>query len=319
MKFEHEPVLLEECLQGLQIRPCGTYVDGTLGGAGHSGEILKRLNEGMLIGIDRDENAIRAATQRLGALQEDGKPAFKVLRGNFHDVKELLRGIGLTSIDGMLLDLGVSSHQLDERERGFSYHDDAPLDMRMDQSQQFSAKELVNSWPLQEISRVLRDYGEEKWAVQIARVIVDRRKKVPIETTAQLVDIIDAAIPKKVRAKDGSHPARRSFQALRIAVNDELTPLNAALEDAVSLLKPGGRLCVIAFHSLEDRIVKNCFRRLVNPCECPPEFPVCVCGKKAQIKQITRKPITAGAEELERNPRARSATLRIAEKLVVEE
>ena len=319
MKFEHEPVLLEECLQGLEIRPGGTYVDGTLGGAGHSREILRHLDdEGLLIGIDRDENAILAATERLKALQQGAKPSFKVRRGNFHDVKILLGEIGISAIDGMLLDLGVSSHQLDERERGFSYHDDAPLDMRMDRSQSFSAKELVNSWDVREIGRVLRDYGEEKWAVQIARVIVDRRKRQPIETTAQLVDIIDAAIPKKVRAKDGSHPARRSFQALRIAVNDELAPLNNALEDAVSLLKPGGRLCVIAFHSLEDRIVKNCFRRLANPCECPPGFPVCVCGKKAQIKQITRKPITASAEELERNPRARSATLRIAEKLAVE-
>lgn len=315
MEFEHKPVLLDECLEGLNIRPQGVYVDGTLGGAGHSMEILKRLDGGELIGIDRDQDALRAATQRLNALNQAHGAGLHILRGNFHDVRALLSSVGIEKIDGMLLDLGVSSYQLDARERGFSYHADAPLDMRMDQSQPLTAREIVNTWDAQEIARILRDYGEEKWAVQIARVIEDRRKLRPIETTGDLVDIIDAAIPRKFRAKDGSHPARRSFQALRIAVNDELAPLEAALEDIVDLLKPGGRLCVIAFHSLEDRIVKNCFKRLQNPCTCPPRLPVCVCGKKPVIRLINRKPITAGEEELKQNPRARSATLRIAEKL----
>lgn len=315
MEFEHKPVLLDECLEGLDIRPQGVYVDGTLGGAGHSMEILKRLDGGELIGIDRDQDALRAATQRLNALNQAHGAGLHILRGNFHDVRALLSSVGIEKIDGMLLDLGVSSYQLDARERGFSYHADAPLDMRMDQSQPLTAREIVNTWDAQEIVRILRDYGEEKWAVQIARVIEDRRKLRPIETTGDLVDIIDAAIPRKFRAKDGSHPARRSFQALRIAVNDELAPLEAALEDIVDLLKPGGRLCVIAFHSLEDRIVKNCFKRLQNPCTCPPRLPVCVCGKKPVIRLINRKPITAGEEELKQNPRARSATLRIAEKL----
>lgn len=315
MEFEHKPVLLDECLEGLDIRPQGVYVDGTLGGAGHSMEILKRLDGGELIGIDRDQDALRAATQRLNALNQAHRAGLHILRGNFHDVRVLLSSVGIEKIDGMLLDLGVSSYQLDARERGFSYHADAPLDMRMDQSQPLTAREIVNTWDAQEIARILRDYGEEKWAVQIARVIEDRRKLRPIETTGDLVDIIDAAIPRKFRAKDGSHPARRSFQALRIAVNDELAPLEAALEDIVDLLKPGGRLCVIAFHSLEDRIVKNCFKRLQNPCTCPPRLPVCVCGKKPVIRLINRKPITAGEEELKQNPRARSATLRIAEKL----
>lgn len=315
MEFEHKSVLLSECLDGLNIRPQGVYVDGTLGGAGHSMEILKRLNGGTLVGIDRDQDALQAAGARLNALNQTGQTRLCVLRGNFHDVRKLLASVDIAAIDGMLLDLGVSSHQLDVRERGFSYHADAPLDMRMDQSQSLTAREIVNTWDAQDIARILRDYGEEKWAVQIARVIEDRRKLAPIETTGALVNLIDAAIPKKFRAKDGSHPARRSFQALRIAVNDELEPLEGALEDIVSLLKPGGRLCVIAFHSLEDRIVKNCFKRLQNPCTCPPRLPVCVCGKKPVIRLVNRKPITAGAEELKQNPRARSATLRIAEKL----
>ena len=309
MEFSHEPVLLEECMDGLNIRPDGIYVDGTLGGGGHSSQILKRLGEdGRLIGIDRDGDAIAAATARLG---EDSR--FQALRGNFHDVKQLLNSIGVSRIDGMLLDLGVSSYQLDNRARGFSYQGDAPLDMRMDASQPFSARELVNEWPEKDIARVIREYGEENWAAQIARVLCDRRKLAPIETTSQLVDVIDAAIPKKVRARDGSHPARRTFQALRIAVNDELKPLERALDDFASLLKPGGRLCVIAFHSLEDRVVKTTFHRLAHPCTCPPSFPVCVCGKKPTVTLITRKPITASDGELEENPRARSATLRIAE------
>ena len=310
MEFSHEPVLLEECMQGLAIRPGGIYVDGTLGGGGHSSEILKRLgSDGRLIGIDRDGDAIAAATARL-----NGDKRFCALRGNFHDVKQLLASIGIEHIDGMLLDLGVSSYQLDEGSRGFSYHADALLDMRMDRSQAFSARDVVNNYSVQELTRVLRDWGEENWAAQIARVICDRRKNAPIQTTGQLVDIIDAAIPAKFRRKDGAHPARRTFQALRIEVNDELGPLKQALEDAVSLLNDGGRLCVIAFHSLEDRIVKQTFRTLQHPCTCPPSFPVCVCGKKPLGRSKTGKPITAGKEELERNPRARSATLRVFER-----
>lgn len=311
-EFKHKPVLLTECLEGLRIRPDGVYVDGTLGGGGHSSEIARRLTTGTLIGIDRDMDAIRAAEARVREATPPGA-AFRALHGNFHDAKALLQSAGIEKIDGALLDLGVSSYQLDNRARGFSYQADAPLDMRMDASQPFSARELVNEWPEKDIARVIREYGEENWAAQIARVLCDRRKRAPIETTLQLVDVIDAAIPKKVRARDGSHPARRTFQALRIAVNDELKPLEQALDDFASLLKPGGRLCVIAFHSLEDRVVKTTFHRLANPCTCPSSFPVCVCGKTPTVRLITRKPINASETELEENPRARSATLRIAE------
>ena len=315
MDFHHLPVLLNECLDGLDIQPTGVYLDCTLGGAGHSSEILKRLDAGgTLVGIGRDVDAIEAATARIEALRAPGR--FVALRGNFHDAPALLEEAKIDrSLDGILIDLGVSSHQLDVRERGFSYHDDAPLDMRMDQSQALCARDIVNGWSEDELNRILRDYGEEKWARQIARVICDRRKQTPVETTSQLVDIVDAAIPKKFRQGDGSHPARRTFQALRIAVNDELEPLEPALRTLVGLLAPGGRLCVITFHSLEDRIVKNAFRSMADPCTCPKSFPVCVCGKKPTVKLITRKPVTASAEELEQNPRARSASLRIAEKL----
>ena len=269
----------------------------------------------MSIGIDRDANAIEAASARMAALE--GSARFVALRGNFHDAKALLAGIGVTKVDGILADLGVSSHQLDVRERGFSYHDDAPLDMRMDQSQEWSAYDVVNTWSEDELNRIIRDFGEENWARQIARVICDRRKAAPIERTSQLVAIIDAAIPKKFRAKDGSHPARRTFQALRIAVNDELTPLEPALNDLADLLNPGGRLCVITFHSLEDRIVKNAFRTMADPCICPKNMPICVCGRKPTVKLVSRKPITASAEELAANPRSRSASLRVIEKLEV--
>ena len=310
VEFSHEPVLLGECMQNLAIRPEGVYVDGTLGGGGHSAAILERLGPGgRLIGIDRDGDAIAAATARLG-----GDERFTALRGNFHDAAELLGALGVRRIDGMLLDLGVSSYQLDEGARGFSYHADAPLDMRMDRSQALTARTVVNEYSQEELARVLREWGEENWAVQIARVICDRRRAHPIETTGELVDVIDAAIPAKVRRRDGSHPARRTFQALRIEVNDELGPLKQALEDAARLLSPGGRLCVIAFHSLEDRIVKQTFRTLQNPCVCPPSFPVCVCGRRPLGRQLTGKPITASPEELERNPRARSATLRVFER-----
>ena len=313
MDFHHISVLLNECLDGLDIKPEGTYVDCTLGGAGHSSEIFKRLKGGEHFGIDRDADAIEAATARMEGLNPNAR--FTAIRGNFHDAKELLAAQGVTEIDGVLADLGVSSHQLDVRERGFSYHDEAPLDMRMDQSQPLSAREIVNSWSEDELNRIFRDYGEEKWARQIARVICDRRKENPIETTKDLVAIIDAAIPKKFRSKDGSHPARRTFQALRIAVNDELDPLEPAIQDLVDMLKPGGRIAIITFHSLEDRIVKNCFRNLADPCTCPKSMPVCVCGKKPVIKLVSRKPITASDEELEFNPRSRSASLRVAEKL----
>ena len=305
MEFHHLPVLLNECLDGLNIRPDGTYLDCTLGGAGHSSEIFLRLHGGRLIGIDRDSDAIEAAGARMAALNGDAE--FTAIRGNFHDAPALLAGIGVRRVDGILADLGVSSHQLDVRERGFSYHDDAPLDMRMDTSQALSAREIVNTWSEDEINRILRDYGEENWSRQIARVICDRRRENPIETTGALVSIIDAAIPKKFRSKDGSHPARHTFQALRIAVNDELDPLEGAIEDLVNLLNPGGRICIITFHSLEDRIVKNTFRRLNNPCTCPKEFPVCMCGKKPVIELISRKPITASAQELSENPRAARA------------
>ena len=302
MTFHHLPVLLHECLDGLAIRPNGVYLDCTLGGAGHSSEIFKRLKGGTLIGIDRDADAIEAATARIGAIEADAR--FIPLRGNFHDAPALLEAAGIPSgLDGILIDLGVSSHQLDVRERGFSYHDDAPLDMRMDQSQSLSAKEIVNGWSEDDLTRIFRDYGEEKWARQIARVICDRRKSEPIERTSQLVSIIDAAIPKKFR------------QGLRIAVNDELEPLESSLRALAALLNPGGRLCVITFHSLEDRIVKNTFRNLADPCTCPKSFPVCVCGKKPTVKPVTRKPITATPEELAQNPRSRSASLRIVEKL----
>ena len=312
-EFKHLPVLLNECLEGLNIRPDGVYLDGTLGGGGHSGEILKRLTSGHLYGIDRDMDAIRAATRHMEELGVTDR--FTPVHGNFHDARSLLEELGVSGLDGALVDLGVSSYQLDAGERGFSYNGDNPLDMRMDASRGLSAADIVNSYSAEELTRVLRDWGEENWAVQIARVICDRRKLAPITTTGQLVDIIDAAIPKKVRAKDGSHPARRTFQALRIEVNDELAPLEKALEDIFDLLRPGGRLCVITFHSLEDRIVKNLFRRLSDPCTCPKSFPVCVCGKKPTARLITRKPITASDGELEINPRARSASLRIAEKL----
>ena len=313
MEFHHLPVLLNECLEGLNIRPEGVYLDCTLGGAGHSAQILRRLSGGRLYGIDRDADAIAAATARLEGLNPDAR--FTAIRGNFHDAKALLAQQGVFHLDGVLADLGVSSHQLDVRERGFSYHDDAPLDMRMDQSQTLTAREIVNAWPEDELTRILRDYGEENWARQIARVICDRRRSAPIETTGALVSVIDAAIPKKFRAKDGSHPARRTFQALRIAVNDELDPLEGAIRALVELLNPGGRICVITFHSLEDRIVKNCFRNLADPCTCSKSLPVCVCGKKPVIRLTPRKPISASAEELAANPRARSANLRVAEKL----
>lgn len=314
MGFHHIPVLLEECLEGLALKEGGAYLDCTLGGGGHSGAILQRIGRGSLTGIDRDGEAIESASEHIRALNCAG--SFTALRGNFHEARLLLERAGIApAFDGILIDLGVSSHQLDVRERGFSYHDDAPLDMRMDTSQPLSARDIVNTWSEDDLTRIFRDYGEEKWARQIARVLCDRRRLQPVERTGQLVEIVDAAIPKKLRQADGSHPARRAFQALRIAVNDELEPLADALRMLAELLLPGGRLCVITFHSLEDRIVKNTFRQLAEPCICPKSFPVCVCGRKATVKLVTRKPITASQRELEENPRARSASLRIIEKL----
>ena len=311
MAFVHEPVLLQEVLQWMNVREGGVYADGTLGGGGHSGAILAASNgTATLYGIDRDENAIAAATARLG-----GYAGFHALHGNFHDAKELLKEAGAPMLDGALLDLGVSSPQLDQAERGFSYHEDAPLDMRMDQSQGITAAELLASISEQELTRILRDYGEEKWAARIAKILVERRQEHPILTTQDLVKVVDAAIPKAVRRKDDGHPARRTFQAVRIAVNDELDPLDRALEDFVDCLKPGGRLLVITFHSLEDRLTKRCFQRLQNPCICPPKAPICTCGRKPKARILAKGAVPPTEEEVARNPRARSAKLRVAEKL----
>ena len=310
MEFRHEPVLLAEVLQWMNVRDSGVYCDGTLGGGGHSEAILKASGgTACLYGIDRDENAIRAATERL-----KGYAGFTAIRGNFHDAKALLEKAGAGPLDGALLDLGVSSPQLDVAERGFSYHEDAPLDMRMDQSQGMTAAELLNTADERELTGIIRDYGEEKWAARIARIICEHREKKPFETTFDLVDAVDAAIPKAVRRKDDGHPARRTFQAVRIAVNDELMPLEQALKDLTDCLKPGGRICVITFHSLEDRIVKRCFKTMENPCICPPKSPICTCGRKPTVKVLAGGAVAPTAEETERNPRARSAKLRVAEK-----
>lgn len=305
--FHHVPVLLHETIAWLSPKPDGVYVDGTLGGGGHAEAILS--NGAKLYGIDRDADALAAATARLS-----GYAGFHALHGNFHDMKALLSREGIERVDGILLDLGVSSHQLDSAGRGFSYHMDAPLDMRMDRTQAFDARELLNTWPQAEIARVLRVYGEEAWAQRIAAIIIEHRQKAPLETTADLVRAVDAAIPRKVRDRDKGHSAQKTFQALRIAVNDELDPLEEALESAVSMLAPGGRLCVITFHSLEDRLVKHVFRRLDNPCVCPPGLPQCVCGKQPIVCLPHRAAIKPTTEEIEENPRARSAKLRVAQK-----
>ena len=313
MEFRHEPVLLDEVLQWMNVKADGVYCDGTLGGGGHS-EALLRASGGTarLFGIDRDETAIRAASERLAAF-----PGFRAIRGNFHDGKILLEEAGAGPLDGVLLDLGVSSPQLDTPERGFSYHMDAPLDMRMDRGQGLTAAELLNRADERELTDIIRDYGEEKWAARIAKMICEHRKEKPFETTFDLVHAVDAAIPKAVRRRDDGHPARRTFQAVRIAVNDELKPLEQALKDLTDCLKPGGRICVITFHSLEDRIVKRCFKTLESPCTCPPKAPICTCGKKPVVKVLGGGAIAPGEEETERNPRARSAKLRVAEKLEV--
>ncbi len=311
MEYKHVSVLLRESIDGLNIKDSGTYVDGTLGGAGHSSEIAARLgSEGRLIGIDRDEEAIENGYARLAAY----KDKVTLVRDNFNNFTEILKELGIAGADGVLLDLGVSSHQLDEAERGFSYMQDAPLDMRMDQRQEFTAADLIAGYSKAELARVISDYGEENWAERIAAFIVQEREKEPILTTGQLVEVIKKAVPKGAR-RDGPHPAKRTFQALRIEVNNELGILEKAVRDMVAGLNPGGRICIITFHSLEDRIVKQVFQNLEHPCTCPKEFPVCVCGKKPQVKVITRKPIVPEGEELDENPRARSAKLRIAEKL----
>ena len=308
--FHHISVLLEECLEGLDIKPDGIYVDGTLGGAGHSSHIVQRLTTGRLIGIDRDPVALEASGKRL----EPYKDRVTLVHSNFCKMKQVVEDLGLSGVDGILLDLGVSSPQLDDGERGFSYMADAPLDMRMNSQDSLTAYEVVNTWPQEELKRILFDYGEERYAPRIASAICRRREEKPIETTLELVDVIRSAMPPQA-LREKQHPAKRSFQAIRIAVNDELGSVEKAMRDAIPLLNPGGRLAVITFHSLEDRIVKNAMAEAAKGCTCPPNFPVCVCGKKPVVKLVSRKPIVATEEELEMNPRSRSAKLRVCEKL----
>ena len=307
LEFSHVPVLLEQCIEGLAIDPAGTYLDGTAGGAGHSREIAKRLTTGRLISLDQDPDAIQTATERL-----QGLPA-QVVQVNFRQAKQALAQLGIQQINGALLDLGVSSHQLDDGDRGFSYHMDAPLDMRMIQSGQ-TAADLVAVLSREELARILRDYGEEPYAWQIAGRIVKEREQKPILTTLQLAELVASAVPPAERRKS-KNPARRTFQALRIAVNSELDALNEGMDGIFDCLAPGGRFCIITFHSLEDRLVKNKFRRWATACTCPPEYPVCLCGGKPKAKLITRKPIEADSTELESNRRSRSAKLRVLEKL----
>lgn len=309
-EFHHISVLLKECLDGLNIRPEGIYVDGTLGGAGHSSQIAVRLTTGRLIGIDRDPVALKAAGERLAPYAD----RVTLVHANFCELKQVLSDLGIDGVDGILLDLGVSSPQLDDGERGFSYMTDAPLDMRMNGTDALSAKHVVNEWSYEELRRILYEYGEERYALQIAGAICRRREAAPIETTLELVDIIRGAMPPAA-LREKQHPAKRSFQAIRIAVNDELGSVEKVMADAIPCLNPGGRLAVITFHSLEDRIVKNGMTAAAKGCTCPPSFPVCVCGNKPKVKLISRKPIVASQEELDANPRARSAKLRVCEKL----
>ena len=311
MEFNHTSVLLNETIEGLKIKPDGIYVDGTLGGGGHSFEIAKRLNDnGRLIGIDQDEAAILAAGERL----KDFGDKVIIVRSNYRNAFSVLHDLGIEKIDGMMLDLGVSSYQLDTQERGFSYRYDAPLDMRMDLRQTLTAKDIVNGYSETELFHIIRDYGEDRFAKNIAKHIVMARAKKPIETTGELNEIIRTAIPAKMRA-EGGHPSKRTYQAIRIECNKELEVLKESLEELIGILNPGGRLCIITFHSLEDRIVKTAFKKAENPCTCPPSFPVCVCGKKSQGKVITGKPVLPCEEEMESNPRSKSAKLRIFEKI----
>ena len=312
MEFKHKSVLLEETIEGLDIKPDGIYVDGTLGGAGHSSHICERLSAtGRLIGIDQDEAAIEAAGSRLIDFGE----RVTIVRSNYCDMKSKLQELGIDKVDGIVLDLGVSSYQLDTAERGFSYRVDAPLDMRMDRRQKMTAKDIVNEYSEMDLFRIIRDYGEDKFAKNIAKHIVAARQQSPIMTTGQLTQIIRESIPMKIQAA-GGHPAKRTFQAIRIELNKELDVLRDSLDGMIDLLDDGGRLCIITFHSLEDRIVKTIFRKNENPCTCPPDFPVCVCGKKSKGRVITRKPILPSDEEMEENPRSKSAKLRIFEKKV---
>ncbi|MDO4477953.1 MAG: 16S rRNA (cytosine(1402)-N(4))-methyltransferase RsmH [Lachnospiraceae bacterium] len=309
MEFVHKSVLLKETVDGVNVRPGGLYVDGTLGGGGHSEEILKRLGDsGKLIGIDRDEEAIAAASKRLAIFGE----RFQAVHSNYGDMPAALKALGIDKVDGIVLDLGVSSYQLDNAERGFSYMADAPLDMRMDRSQPMTAYDIVNGYSEHDLTRIIREYGEDKCARSIASHIVKAREEKPVSTTGELVDIIRASIPMKLQ-KSGGHPAKRTFQALRIELNQELTVLRDCIDSLIDCLAEGGRLSIITFHSLEDRIIKEAFRRNENPCTCPPSFPVCVCGKKSKGRVVTRKPILPSAEEMAENSRAKSAKLRVFE------
>ena len=310
IEFSHRSVLLDECMEGLAIKPDGTYIDGTAGGGGHSSEIAKQLDSGRLIAIDQDEAAIMAATARLEPLGKN----VRVVRSNFCEISRVCDDLGIEKIDGVLLDLGVSSYQLDTPERGFSYNSDAPLDMRMDKRKALSAYEVVNNYSAEELRRILYEYGEERFAPKIATAIVREREKKPIETTAELTNIIKYAMPPAAR-EGGHHPAKRSFQAIRIEVNGELDVIEPAIRASVERLSSGGRIAIITFHSLEDRIVKQAFASLASGCTCPKEFPVCVCGNKPKVRLVNRKPILPSKEELEENPRSRSAKLRVAEKL----
>lgn len=309
-EFHHISVLLNECLEGLAIKPDGIYVDGTLGGAGHSRQIAKRLTTGRLIGIDRDPVALKAAGERLAPYKDN----VTLVHSNFCEMAQVLKDLNISGVDGILLDLGVSSPQLDDGQRGFSYMVDAPLDMRMNNEDPLTAHTVVNTWPQEELKRILYTYGEERYAPQIASAICRRREEKTIDTTLELVDVIRSAMPPAA-LREKQHPAKRSFQAIRIAVNDELGSVERVLEDAMDLLNPGGRLAIITFHSLEDRIVKTAMNEAAKGCTCPPNFPVCVCGKKPKVKLISRKPIVASDAELEENPRSRSAKLRVCQRV----
>lgn len=310
MEFKHKSVLLEETIEGLRVKPDGIYVDGTLGGAGHATEVCRRLSaKGRFIGIDQDQDAIVAASERLAAY----KDRVTIIRSNYCYMVNELKNLGIHQVDGIVLDLGVSSYQLDNEERGFTYRVDAPLDMRMDQRQSRTAADIINGYEEKELYRIIRDYGEDKFAKNIAKHIVAARQEKPINTTGELTEIIRRAIPMKIQAA-GGHPAKRTFQAVRIELNRELDVLRESLDGMIDILGDGGRICVITFHSLEDRIVKTIFRKNENPCTCPPDFPVCVCGKKPKGKVITRKPILPGEQELEENSRSKSAKLRIFER-----
>ena len=309
MEFHHKSVLLDECIQGLNIKPDGIYLDGTLGGAGHSSQIVRRLTTGRLIGVDRDQVALEAAAQRLAPWKE----RVTLVHSNFKDIDGILDRLGIEKVDGMLFDLGVSSPQLDDGQRGFSYMADAPLDMRMNREDRLTAYDVVNQWPREELRRILYEYGEERYAPQIAGAIDRKRQNAPIETTLQLVDVIRGALPAQA-LREKQHPAKRSFQAIRIAVNDELGSVRQMLEEAIPRLNPQGRLAVITFHSLEDRSVKSAMAAAAKGCTCPPEFPVCVCGRKSRGKVITRKPIVPSGQELEENTRSKSSKLRVFER-----